>query len=164
VSTSDAREAARALYDALIGGTVQTLKAAAPKLQDLSGEGPELQAKILAALPAGTAPAIGNFLVGLAGAGALGQLSGVINEFERLMQVSGASQLSGEVTSAETLDETQRARITSELRSRYGANLQLTFSTDETLIGGLIIRIGDQVLDNSLRSRLGAIQRNMASS
>jgi F-type H+-transporting ATPase subunit delta len=32
------------------------------------------------------------------------------------------------------------------------------------LIGGLIIRIGDQVLDNSLRARLSAVQRNMLAS
>jgi F-type H+-transporting ATPase subunit delta len=164
VSRSDAREAARALYDALIGGTLQTLKAAAPTLQDISGDGPELQAKIMAALPANTPPAVSNFLVGLAGAGALGQLSGVINEFERFLQASSASQLLGEITSAEALSETQQARITSELRGRYGANLQLSFSVDESLIGGLIIRIGDQVLDNSLRTRLGALQRNMAAS
>jgi F-type H+-transporting ATPase subunit delta len=35
------------------------------------------------------------------------------------------------------------------------------FRVDPSLIGGLIIRIGDQVLDNSLRTRLSAIQRNM---
>jgi F-type H+-transporting ATPase subunit delta len=164
VSTSDAREAARALYDALIGGALQTLKAAAPKLAEVSGEGPELQANILAALPPEAAPSIGRFLVGLAGANALGQLPAVVNEFERFVQLGSAAQLTGEVTSAEALSDTQRERITSELRGRYGANLQLAFKVDESLIGGLIIRIGDQVLDNSLRTRLGAIQRNMTSS
>jgi F-type H+-transporting ATPase subunit delta len=48
------------------------------------------------------------------------------------------------------------------LQQRYPqAELDVKFSVDESLIGGLVIRVGDQVLDNSLRSRLGAIQRNM---
>jgi F-type H+-transporting ATPase subunit delta len=62
------------------------------------------------------------------------------------------------------LDDGQRAKIASELRERYGDGLELRFSVDPSLIGGLIIRIGDQVLDNSLRARLSAIQRNMLAS
>ena len=41
-------------------------------------------------------------------------------------------------------------------RSRYGADLKVSFGVDQSLIGGLIIRVGDQVLDNSLRTRLTA--------
>jgi F-type H+-transporting ATPase subunit delta len=162
VSTSEAREAARALYDALVGGALQSLKAAAPHLQIASGDGPELQAQIAAALPADAPPIIGRFLVGLAGVGALSQLPAVVREFEHYFQASGTTQLLGEITSAVELSNEQRDHITNDLRGRYGENLQLTFQVDETLIGGLIIRVGDQVLDNSLRTRLGAIQRNMA--
>jgi F-type H+-transporting ATPase subunit delta len=162
VSTSEAREAARALYDALVGGALQSLKAAAPHLQAVSSDGPALQAQIAAALPSDAPPIIGRFLVGLAGAGALSQLPAVVREFEHFTQAGGATQLLGEITSAIELSDEQRNHITSDLRGRYGENLQLTFKIDETLIGGLIIRVGDQVLDNSLRTRLGAIQRNMA--
>jgi F-type H+-transporting ATPase subunit delta len=162
VSTSEARDAARALYDALVGGALQSLRAAAPQLAGLSGDGPELQARIIAALPPDASPLVGRFLVGLAGAGALGQLPAVLREFEHYVEAGGAAQLLGEITSAAELSAEQRERITNDLRGRYGQNLQLNFTTDESLIGGLIIRIGDQVLDNSLRTRLGAIQRNMA--
>jgi F-type H+-transporting ATPase subunit delta len=162
VSTSEAREAARALYDALVGGALQSLKAAAPHLQAVSSDGPALQAQIAAALPSDAPPIIGRFLVGLAGAGALSQLPAVVREFEHFTQAGGATQLLGEITSAIELSDEQRNHITSDLRGRYGENLQLTFKVDETLIGGLIIRVGDQVLDNSLRTRLGSIQRNMA--
>ncbi len=162
MSSSDAREAARALYDALVGGALQTLKAAAPQLQAISGEGPDLQARVLATLPPDAPPIVGRFVVGLAGSGMLSQLPAVVREFERYAQASGATRLTGEVVSAEELTDAQRSRITAELRGRDGAQLQLSFKVDETLIGGLIIRVGDQVLDNSLRTRLGAIQRNMA--
>ena len=46
------------------------------------------------------------------------------------------------------LDEQQRAKIVGDLRARYGDRLELRYSVDPSLIGGLIIRIGDQVLDN----------------
>ena len=71
------------------------------------------------------------------------------------------SPLTGEVISAIELSESQQAKIVGELRGRYGERLELRFATDPSLIGGLIIRVGDQVLDNSLRTRLSAIQRNM---
>ena len=62
------------------------------------------------------------------------------------------------------LTEAQQATITGDLRSRYGADLKVSFGVDQSLIGGLIIRVGDQVLDNSLRTRLSAVQRNMLAS
>jgi len=158
---SEAQTAARALFDGLVGGTLQSLKAAAPKLADVRGDGADLQAKIAAALPADTSPVVKRFLAGLASAGALGDLPVVIREFERFAQAGGAAQLTGEITSAEPLTDAQRERIVADLRSRYGEGLVLSYKVDTSLIGGLIIRVGDQVLDNSLRTRLSLIQRNM---
>ncbi|HEU5086872.1 MAG TPA: ATP synthase F1 subunit delta [Roseiflexaceae bacterium] len=164
MTTSDARDAARALYDALMSGVLQSLKTAAPRLQNVSLDGPEAQSRIAAALPADTPPLVGRFLVGLANAGKLDQISSVVRELEKLAQAGGAATLDAEVTSAVELSDAQRERIISDLRNRYGEGLQVAFRTDASLIGGLIIRVGDQVLDNSLRTRLGAIQRNMTAS
>ena len=104
-----------------------------------------------------------NFLLTLAQEGALDRLPEIVRSFERYSQ-AGAQKLSGEVISAVALDDAQQKRITEELRARYGDQLELRFSVDPSLIGGLIIRIGDQVLDNSLRTRLSAIQRSMLAS
>jgi F-type H+-transporting ATPase subunit delta len=164
VTTSEARDAARALFDALMSGVLESLKAAAPKLQGVTPEAADAQSRILAALPPDTPPMIGRFLIGLAGAGKLGDLPAVLREFEYLAQAGGAITLDAEVTSAVELSDAQRNRIISDLQGRYGEGLSVRFTTDESLIGGLIIRVGDQVLDNSLRTRLGAIQRNMAAS
>ena len=164
MTTSDARDAARALYDALMSGVLQSLKTAAPRLQNVSLDGPDAQSRIAAALPADTPPMVARFLVGLANAGKLYQISSVVRELERLAQAGGAATLDSQVTSAVELSDAQRERIISDLRNRYGEGLQVAFRTDASLIGGLIIRVGDQVLDNSLRTRLGAIQRNMTTS
>jgi F-type H+-transporting ATPase subunit delta len=163
VSTSEAQVAARALYDSLIGGALQTLRTAAAKLEGASGAGPDLEARINGVLPAETPREVRNFLLALAREGALDRLPAIVKAFERYSQ-GEARQLDGEVISAVALDDKQSAKIASELRERYGDGLDLRFSVDPSLIGGLIIRIGDQVLDNSLRTRLSAIQRNMLAS
>lgn len=162
-TTTDAGTIARALYETLIGEVLDQLRAAAPKLADVSDSNPNIQQQIEAALPPRTLPEVRNFLLALAREGALDQLPAVVQAFESYTRVS-AQVLTGEVISAVPLDQAQCDRIAEDLRQRYDTNLDLRFSVDETLIGGLIIRVGDQVLDNSLRARLGAIQRNMLSS
>jgi F-type H+-transporting ATPase subunit delta len=162
VSTSEAQVSAHALYDSLIGGALQTLKAAAAKIER-GDSNADVEGRITAALPPEAPRELRNFLLALAREGALGQLPDIVRAFERYTK--GANQtISGEIISAVALDDTQRAHISDELRERYGNQLELRFNVDPSLIGGLIIRIGDQVLDNSLRARLSTVQRNMLSS
>lgn len=162
-TTSDVQTFARALYETLIGTALDQLRSAAPKLAGVSESDPKVQQRIELALPANAIPEIRNFLQVLASEGVLDQLPEIVRAFEGYSQ-GGPRVLKGEVVSAVPLDQVQRERITGELRQRYDAELDLHFSVDESLIGGLIIRVGDQVLDNSLRTRLSAIQRNMLAS
>lgn len=163
MSTSESQVIARALYDALIGGALQSLRAAAAKMEPTNGTGADFESRVLAGLPADAPREVRNFLIALAREGAIEQLPGVVQAFEHYSR--GEQQaLTGEVISAFKLDEAQRTRITHELRQRYGDRLELRFQEDPSLIGGLIIRVGDRVLDNSLRTRLSAIQRNMLTS
>lgn len=162
MSTSEAQVIARALYDSLIGSSLQSLRVAAERLDGVGRAG--IEQRVKAALPADAPPAVQNLLLALARDGALNQLPNVVAAFERYAGQQGEESLSGDVTSAVELDAAQRERITAQLRERYGNGLELQFLVDPSIIGGLIIRIGDQVLDNSLRTRLSAIQRNMLSS
>lgn len=161
VSTSDANVIARALYVSLVGGALKSLRATAALLND--SEGKVLEEHIRSGLPANTPREVRNLLLALVRDGKLDQLPKVLRAFERYVQ-GGEERLSGEVISAVPLNEAQRKRITEQLRETYGTALDLQFSEDPSLIGGLIIRIGDQVLDNSLRTRLSAVQRNMLAS
>jgi F-type H+-transporting ATPase subunit delta len=163
VSTSEAQVFARALYDSLMGGALQALRAAAARLEGVDGASPDVEARLNAALPAEAPREIRNFLLALEREGALGHLPAIIQAFERYSQ-GEARVLSSEVISAVPLSEPQRMKIVDELRARYGDRIEVRFSVDPSLIGGLIIRVGDQVLDNSLRARLSVIQRNMLAS
>jgi F-type H+-transporting ATPase subunit delta len=154
---------ARALYESLVGGALKTLRAAAARLEGAGDAGPDLEARITAALPPDAPREVRNFLMVLASEGTLDRLPAIIQAFEGYSQ-SEARVLTSEVTSAVPLSETQQAHIIDDLRQRYGDRLEVRFSVDPSLIGGLIIRVGDQVLDNSLRARLSAVQRNMLAS
>ncbi len=164
MSTSEAQVFARALHDALFGGALQSLKAASAKLANVpAGDSAALSQALASALPADAPREVQNFLQAMAREGVLDRLPSVVQAFEQFGR-SDTRALSGEVVSAVELSDEQRTTILNDLRGRYGQQLDVRFSIDPSLIGGLIIRVGDQVLDNSLRARLSAIQRNMLSS
>ena len=149
MSTPEARDFARALYETLLSNTITQLRGAAEKLAaNPNGSAPE---RIAAALPSGAAPELRNFLAVLAREGALDPRG-------------DQRPLGGEITSAQPLSAEQRQRIADDLTKRFGQQLDLQFKEDSSLIGGLIIRVGDQVLDSSLRTRLSAVQRSMMTS
>lgn len=161
MGTSEAQVFARALYESLVSSALDALRAAMARLNGAGATPTEQQ--VLAALPASTPAEVKNLVQLLAREGKLSQLAPIAGAFERLAQ-GQQTVLTGEVTSAVPLDDAQRQRIVSDLRTKYGSTLELSFSVDPSLIGGLIIRVGDQVLDNSLRTRLSSIQRNMLAS
>jgi len=163
VTKTDTAEIAHVLYDALVGKAYGQLLAASEKLASIGKGDTSVQKHIEAALPPDTLPEVRNFILSLAQEGQLGTLKGVAQAFEAYCHV-GAEAVSAEVISAVPLEAAQRERITADLRERYHQQLEPRFSIDETLIGGLVIRIGDQVFDNSLRTRLNVVQQGMLAS
>ena len=160
MSSTEARTYARALYETLIANAVEQLRQAASRL----GSGVPSPERIAAAFPDGTAPELRNFLAVLARDGAVSRIDEITSALEAYITRSGPQTLDAEVTSAVALAPEQQARISADLRQRYGDQLAIAFNTDPALIGGLIIRVGDQVLDNSIRTRLSAVQRTMMTS
>ncbi len=154
---------AQALYETLIASVIEQLQTAEKKLAQIDTSDPEVQKKVKSALPKNMLPEVQNFLLVLVREGALDQLPSIVRAFEEYGQ-RGPTVLPAEVVSAVALSSEQQQRIKSELSQQYKEELDLHFRVDESLIGGLIIRVGDQVLDNSLRSRLSVIQRSMLSS
>lgn len=91
--------------------------------------------------------------------GAAGQLDEVINAFIDLVRGSGPRE--AEVTSAVEVEPAQREAIMQQLRAKYGAGLEIRFTVDPSILGGLVMRVGDKVLDDSVRSRLATLQQRM---
>lgn len=65
-------------------------------------------------------------------------------------------QIDVDVTSAVALDKEQRDAIASKLEIRLGRNVKLNCSVDETLLGGVVIRAGDLLIDHSVS---GSVRR-----
>ncbi len=94
--------------------------------------------------------------------GADDQFDAVVSEFIALVRGSGPRE--AVVTSAVPLDAQYQSQIVQQLQSKYGAALDVSFQVDPAILGGLIIRVGDQVLDESVRSRLTTVQQRMLAS
>lgn len=65
--------------------------------------------------------------------------------------------------SASALNDEQLAAISDKLEKRLERKVKLNCSVDETLLGGVIIRAGDLVIDNSARGRLNRLSEAMQS-
>lgn len=94
-----------------------------------------------------------NFLRLLAEQRRLNILPAIATLFEALV-AKAQHQLTVELTSAYPLSESELQRIRDKLAQKYQKQIQLQCSLDHALIGGLLFRIGDEVVDASIRGKL----------
>ena len=66
------------------------------------------------------------------------------------------------VTSAVALDDAQQQRLAASLSAQLGREVQLQVDVDPTVIGGVLVHVGDEVIDGSTRSRLAEARRALA--
>lgn len=65
------------------------------------------------------------------------------------------------VTLAREADPALRQEIVAALEERLGKKVVPTFAADASLVGGVVIRVGDQLYDGSLRRRIAGLKRRM---
>ena len=66
-----------------------------------------------------------------------------------------------EVTSAIPLTADQAAKLVAALKVNSGKEIKLNASVDETLIGGLIVKLGSTMIDTTVKAKLAALQNAM---
>lgn len=66
------------------------------------------------------------------------------------------------ITTAVPLDEATTARIGEEVGRGTGREVQLTAEVDPDLVGGIVLRVGNSILDASIRQRLENLRRQVA--
>jgi F-type H+-transporting ATPase subunit delta len=71
------------------------------------------------------------------------------------------AQMTATVISAVPLDETQRERLTVALTSIYGRQVHLNTVIDPSVIGGIRVQIGDEVVDGTVLRKLDSARRHM---
>lgn len=67
-----------------------------------------------------------------------------------------------DITSAIALSDTQKAKVEKKLleTTKY-ESFEMCYNVDETLIGGMVIRIGDRVVDSSIKTKLYDLSREL---
>lgn len=76
-------------------------------------------------------------------------------------RITHESAIDAEVVSALPLDGAQEKQIIEALTKSYGRAVRLTSRVDAALLGGVVIRVGDQVIDASARGRLAQLQAHL---
>ena len=66
------------------------------------------------------------------------------------------------VTSAIELDPEVVGRIGSEIEDQTGQSVELSSRVDESILGGIVLQVGNMVLDASIRNRLEKLRKNVA--
>lgn len=89
----------------------------------------------------------------LAERGLLPALSGLVEQFEALRRAH-ETRVKLVVTVARPLDETQTASLRAAAARALSAEVDIETHVDAQLIGGAVLRIGDRVIDGSVRGRL----------
>jgi len=90
----------------------------------------------------------------------LSALPSVAHAFGGLIAARRGQQ-TAEVTTAHALSDTQRAQIVARLTEAGYSNVRLSETVDKSILGGLIVRIGSRLYDNSIKSKLQRLQYAM---
>ena len=84
----------------------------------------------------------------------------IAKELEQLV-LDYNNQAIAQVTTAAPMDEQQRALVQKALERMVGKSIIMQTRVDPSILGGVIARVGDEVIDGSVRYRLSALQRRL---
>lgn len=78
---------------------------------------------------------------------------------ERLAEERG--EVTAEVTTAKALTKAQTDKLAATLKAQVGKTVTIKETVDESIIGGLIVKVGSKMIDTSIKSKLNALQNTM---
>ncbi|MEL6563472.1 MAG: F0F1 ATP synthase subunit delta [Pseudomonadota bacterium] len=176
ISTGIAARYATAVYDlakddkavGTLEGDIDTLSAAIAESSDLNAliHSPiysrEEQAAAITAIAqkAGLSTLMTNTLALMADKRRLFVVPQLLQSLRAII-ADDKGELTAEVTSAKALTKAQSDKLAKTLKARMGKDVSITASVDESLIGGLIVKVGSKMIDTSIRSRLASLQNAM---
>jgi F-type H+-transporting ATPase subunit delta len=167
---------ATALYELAQGaGAIDKVETDLLALEAALGESSELrdlissalysrddQGRVMAALAArmGFGAEVANTLGVMAANRRLFVVPGMIAAVKGLI-AEARGEVTAEVASARPLTEAQRESLLATLREKTGRSVKLDESVDESLIGGLVVKVGSRMIDTSIRTKLASLQNVM---
>ena len=70
-------------------------------------------------------------------------------------------EVTADVISAKALTKAQADKLAKTLKASVGKDVNIKATVDESLIGGLVVKVGSKMIDTSIRSRLNSLQNAM---
>ena len=99
----------------------------------------------------------GKFIGLLASNRRLFALADTIRAYDMLV-AARRGEVTADVTSARALSDAQTQALITSLKNATGREVRLKSSVDETLIGGLVVKVGSRMIDASLKSKLQSLR------
>ena len=171
--TQIAQPYAAALFDlAKSEGAVDAVESGLASIQKLADESDDfrrfLRSPVISAdakadavdvilAKAKTSTTVTNFVKVVARNGRLFALPAIINAFNALVATE-RGEVTAEVTSAAALSGAQLKSLADALKAKIGKTVTLTEHVDPSLIGGLVVKVGSQMIDSSLKTKLQAMK------
>jgi F-type H+-transporting ATPase subunit delta len=97
----------------------------------------------------------------LVGANRIGELDAIIDEY-RLLADEDAGRVRATATTAVPLTRPDADKLEATLSRQLGREVRLSNLVDRGIIGGLVVRVGDRVIDASVATRLQQLRRQLA--
>jgi len=88
--------------------------------------------------------------------GRLGLMADVRDQFE-VARAQAENKVEAEVISAFELSNEQTEQLAGTLKNKLGCDITLTTSVDPSLIGGVVVKAGDTIIDASMKSQLDSL-------
>ncbi|WP_417596127.1 F0F1 ATP synthase subunit delta [Parasphingorhabdus sp.] len=151
-----------------VQASLATLNTALAESDDLKAlvSSPVLSREDAGRAIAATAKALGldklttNMLGVLAANRRLDQIPAVIRAFSTLAS-DHRGEITAEVTSAHPLDDKQIKALKAQLKKRVGSDVSVSTAVDPSILGGLVVKIGSQMIDSSIKTRLNTLSQAM---
>ena len=105
-------------------------------------------------------PITSNFLGVVAQNRRLSKLPQIIRAYN-MLAANHRGETTAEVTSAHPLTDDQVAALKTNLKTRLGRDITVDLNVDPTILGGLVVKVGSQMIDGSIRTKLNTLAHAM---
>ena len=122
---------------------------------------PAAKVGVLGELSEGSDELVHNFLRLVAAKGRAGQIPGIRDEFQALVD-RAQGRVAVELTTAFELSDDEAASIVSQIEQSSGRKVEATRKVDPELVGGMILQAGSLRVDASVRGRLQRLRHQLA--
>ncbi len=112
-------------------------------------------------LPEGAPPELRKFLGVLLTHNDFGLLDDILESLARVLTQEAAGPQKAVITTAVALSDQEREQLEARLIEAFGPNLEFVYQVDPEILGGVIVQVGDKLIDDSVRGRLQSLRQKL---